>query len=294
MADDTFTSGDIATAEKSSAAASPAPQTPAPETTPPAATVPAGTPETAAADKHGPVPFERHEAVLSSTRREYDEKLSRLSWAERLDAERVTRALALQELYENDADGLYEALSKRRAPVSAEPQPDSKSAETGELFYSPQQAAKWAVWEANRIVDERMKELDQRLGPIESERAQTKRTEGYIAQIDEAQTWKGFSENIEAVTAALAAAKEAGKPISLKDAYIQVVVPTLGVTEADLRKTLEPEIRKAILAEINSTTQRATSDLNPTRMPAGERKANKDRSLKDLVSETAQELSAAR
>ncbi len=115
MADTTdITSGDIATASKeASAEASPAPASQKPTATADASPTASPAASEPTKDAYGPIPWERHELILNNTRREYDGKLGKLSWAERLDRSKVERALQLADLYEQRPDALAEQLAAR-------------------------------------------------------------------------------------------------------------------------------------------------------------------------------------
>src|SRR3990167_4553938 len=101
-----ITSGDIAAEIKSqSEAASPAVERTTEETTQPAITAPA------VVDEHGPIPFERHEAILGKTRREADEKLSRLSGAGGRLPEGVKEAQERQQRYSDANAQIDQAMN---------------------------------------------------------------------------------------------------------------------------------------------------------------------------------------
>lgn len=263
MPDELFTSGDIAAAEKSSAEASPAPH---PSTTESTAAAPITQPAVETHDEHGPVPFERHEAILGKTRREYEDRLSRLEWAQGLDRERVHRGLELDDLYQRQPDRLYQHLSER---TSKEPKPDRQD-EHGNLFYSPEQADARAEYRAKRLLDEAKQEFGSRLAPIEAEREHARQLDGLSQQIASAASLPAFTDHVDAMTEYIADGnrrRAIGERVpirSVSDAYMAVVVPKLAASRA----ALEPEIRKAILAEMNSTSARTKDDLNPGRAPA--------------------------
>lgn len=275
MSDDITTSGEIAeVAEAAPASASPAAQTTTDETAQPAKTA------SAVVDEHGPIPFERHEAILGKTRRDYDERISRLSWAEGLTREEVERALALDRLYRTQPDRLASHLSER-VKASAEPQPDVKD-ERGELFYSPQQAAKWATWQAQKEVAALRAEMEERYGPIESEFTQARQMRSLTAQVDAASQWPGFSESITEITDAVKTG------MTLHEAYISVVAPKLASKSAES----EAEIRKKVLQELNDTTERVTDGVNPARVPAGSRKKESEMTDEELWAHVNQSAAA--
>ena len=270
-----ITSGDIAAEIKSqSEAASPAVERTTEETTQPAITAPA------VVDEHGPIPFERHEAILGKTRREADEKLSRLSWAEGLTPEEVKEALAIQRLYRTNPERLAAHLSER-VKTSAEPQPDVKD-ERGDRYYSPEQAAKWATWKSQQDIAALRAEMDERYGPIERTFTEQQRYSDANAQIDQAMNWPGFDEYMPDITAAVTAARARGESITLADAYIRAGVPRK-IAERSTANLAEE--KKKWLAELNSTTERVQDDVNPSRVPAASRKRDEDKTTAEMLRE---------
>lgn len=224
------------------------------------------------------IPLPDHERIVDGFHRRYDE----VSWAKGYKREDVEEALAIRRQM---AD---------RAKVSSEPQPDVQD-ENRNRFYSPEQAAKWATWKADQLVSARMGEIDKRLGPIESTFANAQEVEALSSQIQEARGWAGFEDHIEPIRAAIVDAKARGERwafdsrVALREAYIRVVTPTLAGTSA----SREAEIRKKVLAEINDTQTVATGGINPARLPAGTRKAEKDMSDAELWEHVNQKASPA-
>lgn len=255
---DDITSGEIASAAKAaSAAASPAPH---PQSSDPASastrTTPEATEPTTEDRYKGWIPPDAHERVVSG----FHKRLDDVSWAVGLSREDVEDALAARRRSAQPAAG-------------QEPQPDVLD-EHQQPFYSPQQAAKWAAWKAEQIVDARMKAIDARIAPIEDARARDAQTSALQQQLHTASAWPGFMDHVDVVTQAIRAANAAGRPLSLYDAYIQHVVPKL----SDLT-----EAKKKWLAELNDTTVKTSNDTNPSRTPASSRKADEDMSLGELI-----------
>ena len=288
MDTETITSGDIAAEIKAqSAPASPAAQ-PAAAAEPAAPAIEAPAPT----DEHGPIPFERHEAILGKTRREYDDRISRLSWAEGLTPAEVREALALRDVYRTKPERLAEHLAERVKGPAAEPQPDVKD-EHGQPFYSPQQAAKWAAWQAEQIVSVRMAELEERFGPIESEFTQGQQMRALNAQVSDAEQWPGFLDHVTEITDALndvndrRARGERIPKLTLHEAYIRIVAPKLATRSAEQ----QANDKKAWLAELNSTTERVQDDVKPNRAPAASRKRDEEKTTAEMFHE---EVAAAR
>ena len=263
---------DSSTAEPQSTTDDAAPATEAPVVT-----------EAKKADEYGPLPFERHHAILEKTRRDYDERLSRLSWAEGLTREQVERAIALDQLYRTNPDRLAAHLSER-VKASEAPQPDVKD-ERGEWFYSPAQAAKLARFEATQAASALREELEGRFGPIEADFTHGQQIRALDAQISQAEQWPGFTENLAEITAAITdvndrrARGERIPKLSLHEAYISIVPTKLLSTQ---EATIAERVKKK-LTELNQTTQRVKDDVNPGRAPAGTRKKEEDMTDAELL-----------
>lgn len=271
--DDTFTSGDIAAAAKESAApaeASPAPQ-PTEPTTPPASatTTPGAQPD--ATKPEDRIPIADHKRVLETTRRDYDAKLNRLSWAERLDRDRVERALALAEQYERQ---------QRQVQTPERPKPNLQT-EDGRQLYDAEQAAALVRYEVEQAVREMKEQFIGRLSPIEQTFAQGQQAAAIDAQIASASQWPDFDKHVDAITEVIADANERGERITLEQAYIRVAVPKF----AQSREQLEPQIRKAILDELNTTSAAVKDTVNPSRRPPASPKADSEKSLTEMLQE---------
>lgn len=268
-----ITSGDIAAAVK---AATPVPASPAEtpltptDPAPAAAIVQPVAPEKK--DDPAPLPFERHHAILASTREDYERKLADLEWARRLDPKAVSRAIEMADRYEKaEAD---------RAKSTAAPQPDMKT-EDGTLIYSAPQAAALARFEAQQAVEALRKEFSDRVTPFESEHAERQRMNGLVSQIQEAATWPGFNDHIDLVNLAIKDANAKGLGLSLHDAYIKVVVPKLAAVTAEK----ETALKKQWLEELNATTDKTTHEVNPSRTPASSRKKDSEMSISELFAD---------
>jgi len=213
--------------------------------------VPTATPD----DHKGWLPPDVHERIVGG----FHQRLDEVAWAKGLKREEVEEALAIRrQLHSREKQG-------------HEPQPDAKD-DRGELFYTPQQAAKWAAWQAQQIVDQRMQEIESRIGPIESTFARSQQEQTLGAQIAQAQTWPGFSDHIDAITQAITNARLSGRPISLAEAYIQTVTPNLVASE-----------KKKWLAELNQTSEVVKDDLSPSKRPSAVRKDRSKMSLRELT-----------
>jgi hypothetical protein len=166
-------------------------------------------------DETGPLPFERHRAILEAERQkrtDLEAKWQRVQWADELvqrgaTQEQVQQALSVRGDLQRDPVVFIERLlaeaagrpdlvqqvrsiagrvlgtsasAPSQAPASddQEPKPDFQS-ENGTPFYSAPQLQKWQEWNQRRM----QAVIDQRLAPIEHERqarqAETSRRETF-------------------------------------------------------------------------------------------------------------------
>lgn len=218
------------------------------------------------------IPLSDHERILDG----YHKRLDSLSWASGLDADDVREALAIRRQL------------AQREKQSTEPQPDVKD-ERGDLFYSPQQAAKWADWKAGQREATLRDEFEQRLGPMEATFTEQQKVHSLTQQIDQAKTWPGFTDHVDAVTKALADANARGQKLTLHEAYITVVAPILAGSSA----ASDAEKKKKWLAELNHTSDVVKDDLHPGKRPASTRKDRSAMSIKELTADVFREKSTA-
>lgn len=272
------TNGEIAAPGDNSA---PAGASPAQRTSEPAETADPSTRAAAAAPAKSStsIPLEDHERIVNGFHKRVDD----LAWARGYDPDVVRRAVTAFEQNER-----AERERGVRAQAPPEPQPDAKDPASGELYYTPKQAAAWAAWRADQLVAERVKELTGRLGPIEERFAASDKQESLSRQIDEAKDWAGFTENLDEITAAIVEANQAGRRLALADAYIRIVTPKLAAS----RETTLAEAKKAVLAEMNDTNAAARDDINPGRQPGSSRKSYDKMTTREIVAETRKELEA--
>lgn len=261
-----ITSGEIASAvkETTTAAASPAQHTP--DATDASPRVTPGTD----ADKYkGWIPPDAHERIVDGFHRRLDDT----AWASGLSRAEVEEALALRR-----------STAARTAPQ--EPQPDAID-DARQPYYTPKQAAAWAAWKAEQIVEARMADIEARIGPIESTFESSRQHDTLARQVDTAQQWPGFLDHVADITAAITKNNEdrARNPrvplLSLHEAYISIVPSKLAAS----REAIEAEGKKKWLAELNDTTAVTRHEVNPGRTAAASRKADKDMSLGELIAD---------
>lgn len=272
------TNGEIAAPGDNSApaGASPAQRTPeATETADPSTRAAAAAP----AKPETSIPLTEHERIIGGFHKRVDE----LSWARAYDPDTVRRAVTLMEQQERvDREG------RARAQTPPEPQPDAKDPTSGELFYTPKQAAAWAVWRADQLFAAKVEELTGRLGPLEERFAASDKQESLGRQIEAAAAWPAFAENVDEITAAIVQANKENRKLTLEDAYIRIVAPKLAAS----KEITYAEATKAVLAKMNDTNAAAHDEVNPSRQPGSARKPYDKMTTREIVTETRKELEA--
>lgn len=171
----------------------PSPTAPAPATVEPVAAAPEPVP--AAPDAKGPIPFERHEAILANTRKRAAEEVvgqvqqhygSAIEFQTKFRTDPtgtltqlINEAVADPDMGPQIVAHLARTLGQRRTQTE-EPQPDLQTAD-GDLVYSAGQLQKREQWLRRQMAEE----VNQRLAPIEQERqaqAQQKQAEQQAQQ----------------------------------------------------------------------------------------------------------------
>lgn len=242
--------------------------------------------------KRGPIPFDRHEAVLTKTRNAHkaeldavNGKLATLSWAEkegirdRLDAmglaetnpEAFMKILAaLNPAYEKLLAGAPQPAKTVPAAETSDasdpqPKPDVQN-DDGSLGYSEKGLRALIRWEAREEMRDR---YEARLKPIEDREKTAREREEGQARWDESlsrqketlagahKNWSGFTEHFADIKAYLTANKRA----SLHDAYISAVVPKL----VSSSKGAEAAARKQVLADMSAA--RPKNVASPGKLP---------------------------
>jgi hypothetical protein len=240
-----------------SPAADPAPIDTATDPSPEAATAPPAADDTreAAPSQDGPIPFDRHKAILEGERTklaEAEAKWQRVAWADELAAagktpEQVREALAVFDSVQADPVGTLERLydylqsnpqlapqarswagrvlgTKAAEPAGeAEPQPDFQDPATGAKFYSQEQQARLMAWRERQVVQR----LEERFQPLITahERALQQERERGVAQQAEAEfaAFKDRPHFAEHKADILAFMQARQWNASLSDAYAHVL-----------------------------------------------------------------------
>lgn len=195
----------------------------------------------------GPIPFERHEAVLKNTRTEYEQKLAALSWAQDIPSEQAAQVAAFVqqaagnpvEFVMSYADALlqnpehaaalrsYAARTLGTRGAAAQPQPQQPTGpDLGQVLevdgiplYTKQQQDARDQWLIQRVVDAVTQEVGGRIAPVETVAqalAQAKKDqadhEARVSHaksvIEKASKWEGWAEHKAELAAALDEARQ--------------------------------------------------------------------------------------
>ena len=239
------------------------------DTTPAPATEASPTVGSDGVQERGPIPYDRHEAILANARQEY-------AWANGLDQARVQQALSVFDHLQRDPSGMAQLL-QRSQQQQQEPQPDLQD-DQGRLFYSAEQAARLAQYQARRESAALEQKFTQRIGATEGYVQRQQALEQAQAQLAEADTWPGFKEHENAITDTFTQAAQTGQPLSLWQAYAHVVFPTMQQSQ----EKLEASVRKKLLEEM----KRSPTDTDPNRSaPSPQLKADSEKSTAELIKE---------
>lgn len=271
--------------------------------------------------KRGPIPYDRHEAVLTKARNEaakvQQELQARIEALSKFESEEVQTRLKLMDLLESDparavavlkqvdperfahmawaAEQAAEAAAATSAQPAAaapgeKPQPDALLPD-GTLGYSAEGALKLVEW---RLAQERPKfeqeiaTLRKELSPITDEHEARVEFDKSVLRmrpvLEQArQNWDGFKEHEQEIREQLVK----NQTWSLDDAYRAVVLPKLKSN----REAIRAEERKRILDEMNAKGK-ATGVL-PGHVPAAAASGtDTTRTTADLVREAVQRAAA--
>lgn len=258
---------------------SPQPEGGSPPPEPGDGSAPAPSPIVAAPspDRRGPIPLDRHEEILRSTRRDYEDQLAELAWARGRDPDRVRSAMDLFDRLERDPTGFHRDLGQR---IETEPGPDIEL-EDGRRTYSPERAGQLARFAAREAVEQLRSEWEPRLGTAEQYTREARAYQHADDQIAAASEWPGFAEFEGDIADAIASARARGHTLTLEGAYLRVALPKLLQSQDSLRKTE----REAILKELNHTSEEAADTVNPARKPSPRVRPDHERPITELLAE---------
>lgn len=257
-----------------SAAAGTPPATPA-TTSPtggPAGASPTGgdTGTGSATSPQGPIPFERHKAILDKAREETRQAAERFKWAEGLTEtqyQAIKRKADLVDGSLRDPIAFHRQLGAwlRNHPqygprvqategTDPEPEPDLV-AENGQKVYSADQLRKWQAWNHQKLtaqMTELVSPLQQRLQQQDSQaQAQT----WAQSQLAEARTWPAFND----LQASIRKRMQADGRLSLHTAYQRAY-------QEEYLPTERQRLRDELVAEMN--TKATASTANPAAPPS--------------------------
>lgn len=223
MAD--MTSDDIAAVVEQTVAgaeSSPAP-TPTPEVSPAPATAAPGEGASPPAEEAGPIPFERHKAILEKAREDArkqteTEYRQKLGWAERYQPDQVEQAQRLLSWYQQDPTSFLAWLQSQQPKKDEPPQPDLR-AEDGTPVYSAPQLQKLLEYQRTQL----QQQVQQEYGPVrqavEVQRMQAQAFEQAQKTLAAArEKWPRFTD----LEGDIKEAMRGDPSLDLRDAYIQV------------------------------------------------------------------------
>ncbi len=197
-------------------------------------------------DQKGPIPFERHAAVLKNTREEYEQKLAALSWAQDVPSEQAAQVAAfVQQAAGNPvefvmryADALLQNPEHAAAMRSyaartlgtrgpAQPQPTQPTGpDLGQVLevdgiplYTREQQDARDQWMIQRVVDAVSQEVGGRIAPVETvaqalakakqdQADHERRVSRAKSVIEKASKWEGWAEHKAELAAALDEARQ--------------------------------------------------------------------------------------
>jgi hypothetical protein len=267
----------------------------------------AETGETKPKVKRGPIPYDRHEAVLTKARREAEAKLAEkqaridaLAKYESEDHQAQIKFLHLLETQPDRAVAILRQVDPERfgkltwaeqqaaaqavaqevkKEVAEKPQPDSILPD-GSPGYSAEAAERllqWQLAQERKAYDEKFKALEDRLAPIQSEREAREAYSQSLTKMskvlaDARSSWPGFTDHEPAIRKAL------------EDN------PTWDSFKSDTEK-IRAEERRKLLEEMNAKGKAAGSQVVPGGLPAAAAKAsNEPRDLTDVIKDSIRSI----
>lgn len=315
-----FSGGDIAAAVDAASGDSPSPTTPTETTTPASASTPTtaasgdGTNASVAAQEPtGPIPFDRHKAILEGTRKEYDDQYGwvkqgnvtreqyerMLHWQQRAAqdpvafTEQLIREMNAHPVYKQQLASLAgKALAARRGQAEM-PAPDvqvmDQAGNVVSTTYSAGQLAKRDAWLTNQI----LKQVEEKLSPvvtttqqITQEResaAQAARTEAWSTGfVDELASYPHFDQNKQAIgeeVVRMLQSYPANDPRTDDPAFLEGL--TLRAYQKIVGANRDSQTRQAVLGDLKHKA--AASTANPQTSSTSAPKDIKDMTWKEAM-----------
>lgn len=252
-------------------------------TTTAAVPTPTAAPAASATSEQGPIPYERHKAVLENARKEAQQQLQQFAWAKGLSEQEVRAAIRKAQLVDEssrDPIAFHRKLGEwlKSHPMfgprlqadagEAEPEPDLV-AENGQKVYSADQLRKWQAWNQQKLtaqMTELVSPLQQRL---QAQDAQSSAKEWAQQQLDEARTWEGFAD----LQASIRERMQKDKRLTLHTAYQRAY-------QEEYLPRQKQRLRDELVAEMNTKATAGTA--NPS-APAAQAQPLKDKSWEQVL-----------
>lgn len=250
-----MTSDDIAVAAPAATGAdsSPAPPPPPDSTPAPATAAPDG--GLPPAESAGPIPLDRHKAILEHAREEAKRQAEtefrkQYGWAERYQPNEVEQAQRLLAWYKQDPQQFLAYLQQQHPPEKKDepPAPDLR-AEDGTPVYSAPQLQKLLEYQRAQFAQQ----VQQEYGPVrQAMQAQQMQQAAYVQAQQTLTTARTTWPRFPDLEPDIKEAMRANPALDLRDAYIQVF--------AEKGRALERESWKA---EYEGTVQTKTAATTP-------------------------------
>lgn len=255
-------------------------------------------------EPQGPVPLERHKAILDPLRKQVDEltqKYERLKAFEQADpAEYENYKSAMELARTNPAEYLRRMEAAFRAnptyahyfqsspqqPQTQQPPADPKPLpdvllEDGSKVYSDAQMEKMLEW--------RDRQTEQRRQAERAAEAETHtRSQNTAREVfTEYQDKPGFKENMKEIADLM----ESDGRVTLDSAYNRIVVPKLLKAQEDLDKAARADERRKVLEELKNKGP-AGDTAKPSGSQTTEPKSYRGMSTAEIMADVANELSS--
>jgi hypothetical protein len=253
-------------------------------------------------DVKGPIPLERHKAILDPLRKEAEElraKYDKLKSFEQVDpadfenyksAMELARTNPVEYLRRMEAafrqNPQYAHLfqsqpqqTTQQPPQDPRPLPDVLL-EDGSKVYSDAQMDKLLEWRDRQAEQKRQAER------VAEAELHTRSRDNAVAQFSDFQSKPGFTENMKEIADLM----ESDGRVTLDSAYNRIVVPKLLKAQEDLEKTARADERKKVLDELRNKAP-AGDTAKPSGSQTTEPKSYKGMSTADIMADVARELS---
>lgn len=291
------TSDDIAAFANAEAAPSAAPPSDSSSTPAPAIAAPA-TDGSVVPEGAGPIPFDRHKAILEKAREESRaaterEFRQRFGWAEQYQPEQVQNGTRLMQWLNADPRGFmtwlsgqigYDGASQapRQAQDTAPPQPDLRAEDGTPVYSAPQQQKllEWMEQKTQRMIEPLQRQLSeqQERGRLQQTAREAKQQAGQLYKA--AQSWPMFADLQPQILHAM----KADPALSFQDAYIRV-----------FQAEGQTKLREQWLTELRGTLARKQeASTSPPGTPINTPKKYADMDVGDVVKQEWEAMSRKR